>query len=95
MVLEQALRTDAKYIGMIGSKRKTRTIRQNLAHKGVPEELLDKVYSPMGISIGALTPEEIALSIVCELVKVRRLGYEPDVGHMKESARRDEARQSL
>lgn len=94
-VLERALRTNARYIGMIGSKRKTRTIFQKLARKGVPEELLNKVYSPIGISIGALTPEEIALSIVCELVKIRRLGPEAGVGHMKEPARRDEARQSL
>jgi len=82
IVLEQAVRTKARYIGMIGSKRKTLLLLEKLADKGVPKDLLDRVYSPVGISIGALTPEEIALSIVCELVKVRRVGDEPAVGHM-------------
>ena len=82
IVLEQGVRTRARYIGMIGSKRKTLTLLEKLADKGVPKDLLDRVYSPVGISIGALTPEEIALSIVCELVKVRRVGDEPAVGHM-------------
>jgi xanthine dehydrogenase accessory factor len=85
IVLEKALTTDARYIGMIGSKRKTRLIMEQLAQKGIPNRLLEKVYSPIGISIGALTPEEIALSIVCELVKVRRLGDAAEVGHMKQS----------
>jgi xanthine dehydrogenase accessory factor len=82
VVLERALATKARYIGMIGSKRKTMTILENLAQKGVPKELLSRVYSPIGVSIGAVTPEEIALSVVCELVKIRRLGDEPPVGHM-------------
>jgi xanthine dehydrogenase accessory factor len=82
VVLEQALRTKAQYIGMIGSKRKTLTILGNLARKGVPKESLSRVYSPIGVSIGAVTPEEIALSVVCELVKIRRLGDEPSIGHM-------------
>ncbi len=85
IVLERAVRTRARYIGMIGSKRKTLTLLEKLADRGVPKDLLDRVYSPVGIAIGALTPEEIALSIVCELVKVRRLGDEPAVGHMTTS----------
>ena len=87
IVLEQAVRTKARYIGMIGSKRKTLLLLEKLADKGVSKDLLGRVYSPIGISIGALTPEEIALSIVCELVKVRRLGDEPPVGHMTLSRR--------
>lgn len=82
IVLEQVLKTDARYIGMIGSKRKTRTILDRLRHRGIPADLLDRVFSPIGVSIGAVTPEEIALSIVCELVKIRRLGREPQIGHM-------------
>jgi xanthine dehydrogenase accessory factor len=82
VVLERALATKARYIGMIGSRRKTLTILENLAGKGVPKESLAKVYSPIGVSIGAVTPEEIALSVVCELVKVRRLGDGPSIGHM-------------
>jgi xanthine dehydrogenase accessory factor len=83
IVLEKALKTDAKYIGMIGSKRKTLTILKKLNERGIPQETLSRVYSPIGISIGAVTPEEIALSIVCELVKIRRLGHTPETKHMK------------
>jgi len=82
IVLEQAVRTKARYIGMIGSRQKTRLLLQKLRDKGVPSGLLDRVYSPIGLSIGAVTPQEIALSIVCELVKVRRLGDEAGIGHM-------------
>jgi len=82
IVLEQVLKTDAKYIGMIGSTRKTRTILDRLKQRGVSAELLGRVFSPIGISVGAVTPEEIALSIVCELVKIRRLGHEPEIGHL-------------
>ncbi len=82
IVLEQAVRTDAHYIGMVGSRQKTKTLMQRLRDKGVAQGLLDRVYSPIGVSIGAVTAEEIALSIVCELVKVRRLGAEAPVGHM-------------
>jgi xanthine dehydrogenase accessory factor len=87
LVLEQAVRTPARYIGMIGSRRKTLTILEALREAGIPQEQLDRVYSPIGVSIGAVTPEEIALSIVCELVKIRRLGDEPPVGHMTLSRR--------
>jgi len=86
-VLEQALKTPARYVGMIGSRRKTLTILEKLREQGVPQDQLDRVYSPIGLSVGAVTPEEIALSIVCELVKIRRLGDEPPVGHMTLSRR--------
>ncbi|MBN1361624.1 MAG: XdhC family protein [Sedimentisphaerales bacterium] len=86
LVLEQAVKTEARYIGMIGSKRKTQTILDNLKRKGVAQELLDKVYSPIGISIGAVTAEEIALSIVGEMVKVHRLGDGAAIGHLRLSA---------
>jgi xanthine dehydrogenase accessory factor len=82
IVLEQAVGTDARYIGMIGSRRKTRTLLQKLRDKGVSQERLERVYSPIGVSIGAVTAEEIALSIVCELIKVRRLGDDVGIGHM-------------
>jgi xanthine dehydrogenase accessory factor len=83
MVLEHALRRDAKYVGMIGSNRKTLTILKSLGRKGVAAEKLRKVYSPIGISIGAVTPEEIALSIVSELTKIRRLGDSAEIGHKR------------
>jgi xanthine dehydrogenase accessory factor len=83
VVLENSLKTDAKYIGMIGSKRKTLTIFKRLYDKGFTERSLNEVFSPIGISIGALTPQEIALSIVCELVKVRRTPDTDKIKHMK------------
>ncbi len=81
-VLEQVLRTNARYVGMIGSKRKTQTILDNLRKKGFSGEALAGVYSPIGLAIGAVTPQEIALSVAGELVKVRRRGRSPSVGHM-------------
>jgi xanthine dehydrogenase accessory factor len=70
-VLEQAVQTNAHYIGMIGSKKKIHTLYQNLMRKGISKETLNKVYAPIGIKINSETPEEIAVSIVAELIKVR------------------------
>ena len=70
-VLEQAVKTNARYIGMIGSKKKIRTLYQNLIEKGMTKETLDRVHAPIGIDINSETPEEIAVSIVAELIKVR------------------------
>jgi xanthine dehydrogenase accessory factor len=70
-VLEQAVKTNARYIGMIGSRKKIRTLYQNLMKKGIPKENLDRVYAPIGIDIHSETPEEIAVSIVAELIQVR------------------------
>lgn len=71
-VLEWAVGTEAKYIGMIGSRRKIQTVYENLQTKGVPPEKLERVHAPIGLDIGALTPEEIAVSIVAEMIQVRR-----------------------
>jgi xanthine dehydrogenase accessory factor len=70
-VLEQALKTKACYIGMIGSKKKIRTLYQNLMERGIAKETLERVHAPIGIDIHSETPEEIAVSIVAELIKVR------------------------
>ena len=74
LVLEQALGTPAKYIGMIGSKAKCKAIFSHLLAKGIPQEQLDKVHAPIGLEINAQTPEEIAVSILAEMIKVRRSG---------------------
>jgi len=74
LVLEQAVKTNARYIGMIGSKKKIWTLYQNLTEKGIPKETLNRVYAPIGIDINSETPEEIAVSIVAELIKVRGQG---------------------
>jgi len=70
-VLEKALATPAAYIGMIGSVRKRNLIYRDLMDEGIPKERLDSVYSPVGLDIHAETPEEIAVSIVAELIKAR------------------------
>ncbi len=71
-VLRWALGTEARYIGMIGSRRKVISVYNALEKEGVAAERLARVYAPMGLEIGALTPEEIAISIAAELVAVRR-----------------------
>lgn len=73
-VLVQALETPAKYIGMIGSRRKLKIIFNKLLEQGFTREQLDAVYSPIGLEIDAETPEEIAVSIVAQLIKVRAGG---------------------
>ena len=70
-VLEQAVKTAARYVGMIGSKKKIHVLYQNLMKKGVPKEALDRVYAPIGVEINSETPEEIAVSIVAQLIQVR------------------------
>lgn len=69
--LAQALRTDAGYIGMIGSSKKRRGVYASLMQEGFTEQDLARVFSPIGLPIGGDTPEEIGLSIVAEMVKVR------------------------
>ncbi len=64
--------TKARYIGMIGSKRKAKEVRQRLLQKGISQQQLDRVHSPIGIEIGGETPEEIAISILAEIIKVKR-----------------------
>ncbi len=70
-VLKSALQTSPAYIGMIGSSRKRDQIYQALIKEGIPRERLDEVHSPIGLDIKAETPEEIAVSIVAELIKAR------------------------
>jgi xanthine dehydrogenase accessory factor len=70
-VLEQAIKTNARYIGMIGSKKKIKTLYQSLKKKGISKEALNRVHAPIGLDINSETPEEIAVSIVAELIKVR------------------------
>ncbi|MBI2956932.1 MAG: XdhC family protein [Acidobacteria bacterium] len=71
-VLRWAVTTRARYIGLIGSQRKVLSIYKVLKEEGVPREKLERVHAPIGIEIGALTPEEIAVSIVAEMIAVRR-----------------------
>ena len=70
--LAAVVSSPAKYVGLIGSKRKLATILQRLRDDGVPRADLARVHSPVGLDIGAVTPAEIAVSIAAELVAVRR-----------------------
>lgn len=70
-VLELSISTPASYIGMIGSMKKRNIIYKNLMDNGVPQKTLETVYSPIGLDINAETPEEIAVSIVGELIQKR------------------------
>jgi xanthine dehydrogenase accessory factor len=72
--LQFAVGTAAKYIGMIGSKKKVREIKERLRKKGASQQQLNEVHAPIGLEINAQTPEEIAISILAELTKVRRSG---------------------
>jgi xanthine dehydrogenase accessory factor len=71
VALRAALATRPAYLGMIGSRRKRDLIYGSLMEEGVTAEDLRRVHSPIGISIGAQTPEEIAVSIVAELIQIR------------------------
>ncbi len=90
--LRWAITTPARYIGMIGSKRKLIEFYQVLEKEGVPTEKLERVYSPVGLDIGALTPQEIAVAVAAEMIAFRRssgrpapslpsLAYKPKVQH--------------
>jgi xanthine dehydrogenase accessory factor len=70
--LHFAVGTGAGYIGMIGSQKKVLEIKRRLTKKGVTPERLNRVHAPIGIPIGAETPDEIAVSIMAEVIQVRR-----------------------
>lgn len=72
--LRAALAARPDYVGMIGSRRRTNIVLARLRDSGLPEELLREVRAPVGLDIGAVTPEEVALSILSEIVAHRRGG---------------------
>ena len=71
-ILRWAVQTRARYVGMIGSRRKVIEIFKALQKEGLPAHLFDRVHAPVGLDIGAITPEEIAVAITAELIAVRR-----------------------
>jgi xanthine dehydrogenase accessory factor len=82
--LRFALGTPARYIGLLGSRRKTRLLFETLEREGVDPGCFDRVFAPVGLEIGSETPEEIAVSIAAELVAVRK---NLDIRPLKESLR--------
>ena len=71
-VLEESLKKETKYLGMIGSRTKVKMILEYLKKTGYNPEKVEAVHSPIGLSISAETPQEIAVSIVAEMIQVRR-----------------------
>lgn len=83
--LRFALTTPARYVGLLGSRRKTKILLETLQKEGVDPSDFERVYAPIGIEIGSETPEEIAVSIAAELVAVRK---KLDVRGLKDTLRR-------
>ena len=71
-VLRWAAATKARYVAMIGSKRKVIGVIRELEKEGMPPKAFERLHAPMGLEIGAVTPEEIAVSVVAEMIAVRR-----------------------
>ena len=71
-VLRWAVGTRARYVAMIGSKRKVISVVKELVREGLSPSEFERIYAPMGLEIGAVTPEEIAVSVVAEMIAVRR-----------------------
>jgi xanthine dehydrogenase accessory factor len=71
-VLRWAVGTHARYIAMIGSKRKVISVIKELEKEGIPRQAFERINAPMGLDIGAVTPEEIAVSVAAEMIAVRR-----------------------
>ncbi|AET66943.1 xanthine and CO dehydrogenases maturation factor, XdhC/CoxF family [Desulfosporosinus orientis DSM 765] len=72
LCLRKVINQSASYTGMIGSRRRVKAMLTELEEEGIPSETLQKLYSPIGLKIGAETPEEIAVSILSELIKVQK-----------------------
>lgn len=82
--LAMALQKANAYIGMMGSRKRVGIVKEQLIEDGAPKKLLDKVYTPIGLSIGAETPEEIAVSIMAEIIQVKNIrkcsaGYDTEL----------------
>jgi xanthine dehydrogenase accessory factor len=75
-VLRWAITTEARYIAMIGSRRKVIAVVREFEKEGLPRESFERIYAPMGLEIGAITPEEISISVAAEMIAVRR-GADP------------------
>lgn len=80
------------YLGMIGSRRRTGAVLADLAREGVCDKLLARIHAPIGLDIGAETPEEIAVAILAELIKVRRGGQAASLQRRPERSREQQGR---
>jgi xanthine dehydrogenase accessory factor len=71
-VLRWAAGTPARYIAMIGSKRKVISVIKELENEGIPRQAMERIFAPMGFEIGAISPEEISISVAAEMIAMRR-----------------------
>lgn len=78
-----AIRTNPDYVGLIGSKRRTAIVIDRLREAGAPQEQLSEIHAPIGLDIGAVSPEEVALAIMAEIVAARRGGTGVPLRHKK------------
>lgn len=85
--LRAVISTNPDYIGLIGSKRRTNIVLDRLRAAGVPEDKLNRVRAPVGLDIGAVTPEEVALAILAEIVAERRGGEGGSLSAWRRKAR--------
>lgn len=75
--LRKVLKYNTAYLGMIGSKRRVKEVRTQLCSEGYTQKQLERLKAPIGLSIGAVTPEEIGISILAQIISYRRLGCDP------------------
>jgi xanthine dehydrogenase accessory factor len=85
--LREVINRDVDYIGLIGSKRRTNIVLQRLRENGADEGRIEKVHAPVGLDIGAVTPEEVALAIMAEIVAIRRGGKGGSLSAWRRTAR--------
>ncbi|CAA9296107.1 MAG: Xanthine and CO dehydrogenases maturation factor, XdhC/CoxF family [uncultured Chloroflexi bacterium] len=81
-VLQHVAASPAPYIGMIGSRRRVLLVFERLRARGVPDHFVERIFAPIGLDIGARTPEEIALAIMAEIVNVKRGGKASSLTHL-------------
>jgi len=89
-VLRWAIEQPSRYLGMIGSRRKVLAVYEELEKEGISREKFERVHAPIGLDIGAITPEEIAVAITAEMIAVRR-HVEPGVRSMRYAGKTESA----
>jgi len=81
--MQVVVRANPDYVGLIGSKRRTSIVIDRLRESGIPEEQLKNIHAPIGLDIGAVTPEEVALAVMSEIVAARRGGTGIPLSHKR------------
>jgi xanthine dehydrogenase accessory factor len=78
-LLQKVLAAAPAYVGVVASRKRFEHVRETLAACGVPRAALERVFAPAGLDLGARTPEEIALSVMAQIVQQRRASAKPDL----------------